>query len=144
MGLYTQFQSSGFDSAALKSQATQELNTRAIELYGTSDIATIVNGWQINPATIPTDGVWGFSHAAITLFELEVMRLGGATDAALIQYANEQIRRWYAREFNVRCMDGVAEPLNPLTWDKPAPGLEDSRLDYWTPRVFVEWYIAQL
>lgn len=136
--LYQQFQSSVFDSTALESQAAQELNARLIELYGTDDYATVVSIWQSNPASVPVGGEWGIAHAATTLLQVEIQRGLGASNADLADFGSEQVARWYAREAIARCNDGTAYWMNPLNWT------EDSRLDYYTPRLFVEWYLSQL
>lgn len=94
--------------------------------------------WQSNPASIPVDGLWGIAHAATTLLQLEVQRGLGASNADLVAFGNEQVSRWYAREAVARCNDGIIDWMNPLNWG------EDSRLDYMTPRLFVEWYLNQL
>jgi hypothetical protein len=107
-------------------------------LYDTTDKATVVALWQSNPATVPLDGSYGLSHAAQALLALEGIRLSGGSNAAIQAEADKQIAYWYSREAIARCGDGINEWLNPLNWS------EDSRLDYMAPRLFAEWYIAQL
>ena len=122
----------------MESQATQELSARLIELYGTNDYAAVVGIWQSNPATVPVDGSWGIAHAATTLLQLEIQRGLGSSNTDLNTLGDVQVARWYVREALAECADGNQDYLNPLTWS------EDRRLDYYTPRLFVEWYLAQL
>ena len=129
--VYQQFLDSGFNSTALSIQATQELGDRMTELYGTTDIATVVSMWQADPTLVPVDGSWGFSHAAQSLLLLQ-----SSSNPTLD--AQEQIEYWYVREAIARCNDGISDWLNPLLWS------EDSRLDYWTPKAFIEWYLTQV
>lgn len=136
--IYQQYQSSGFDSTALSTQATQESEVRMVELYGTTSYPAIVAQWQSDPSSVPTDGSWGFAHAAQSLLLLETNRANGATNTQLAVTAQQQIERWYVREAIARCKQGIDPWLNPLLWN------EDSRLDYWMPLLFINWYLTQL
>ena len=114
------------------------MNDRLIEFYGTSDLSTVTGIWQSDPTTVPVAGEWGFSHAALSLNILQVARVGGATNNQLQVLAQQQVERWFAREAVSRCNNGLINWLNPLLWS------EDSRLDYWSPFIFINWYMAQI
>lgn len=138
-GLYNQFLTSGFNTPALESQASQELDAGLLLLYGTTDKSAIVALWQSDPATVPLDGSYGLSHAAQTLLALEVIRLsGGGSNAAIQAEVDNQLAYWYSREAVARCNDSIEDWLNPLEWNP------DSRLDYMAVKLFVDWYLAQV
>ncbi len=135
--LYIRFQDHGFDNKALNTSATTELNKRLFDRYGTNDYLVVTERWKMNPTdTTLIEGDWGFGHAAYTLAYLEILKARGAPQREIQAEADKQVERWYAREAQARCNSGVENWLNPQKWS------EDSRLDYWTPRVFVEWYIG--
>lgn len=138
--LYQTYQTtvSASDQVALYSQASLELDAALQLLYGTTDKGAVVTLWQTNPSSVPIDGSYGLSHAALTLAELEILRVSGTSTSDLQIVANERIAYWYSREAVSRCNDGIANWLNPLNWD------EDSRLDYITVVLFVEWYFTQI
>ena len=140
--LLTRFKKNGFDNAALSTKANQELNALLVAKYGTNnsvdpgDYGSVIEYWLSNPTDPVLQGDGGFGHAALTLLYLEELRLGGASNAAIQTEADKQVARWYTREAQARCNNGTIEHwLDPQAWS------EDSRLDYWTPRKFVEWYI---
>lgn len=135
--LYSEFLNSEVDQNALIILATQELDNRLIEEFGTTDYLNALTTIQSSPANF-ADGRWGFSHAAITIFKLETLRLSGGSVSYIEQLASEEIAYWYSREAISRCADNITDWLNPLNWS------EDSRLDYMTPLLFVEWYLTEI
>ncbi len=138
-GLYARFEGRGFNNVGLKKSATEELNKRLLAKYGTKDYLEVTKRWKNNPIdTTLIKGDWGFGHAAYTLVYLEILKASGAPRKEIRAEADKQVARWYAREAQARCNSGTGNWLNPQEWG------EDSRLDYWTPRVFVKWYIDNL
>lgn len=149
---------------AHSAQALIEANARNLAKWGTTDLATIaefINGFPIPPfpplanATDPdiTSGIWGWGHAAESLYltgGLYQAQLGGATDAQLIELGDQLIKKWYVREAQARCRQTAYPPtvewLNPLAWtqDGNYGTNEDSRLDYYMPKLFIEWFISNL
>lgn len=125
------------DQSALTVQASQELDARLIEEFGSTDYQTALLAMQANPNDY-VDGRWGLSHAALTILELETLRLSGASNIEIENYANNKLAYWYSREAIARCNDNITNWKNPLNWS------EDSRLDYMTPFLFVEWYLSQI
>lgn len=136
--VYQQFQGDGYDSVTLAAQASQELDARLTEVYGTTDKFAIVTGWLANPSSVPAGGEWGLAHAAISLLELHAAYIKGAAPNELVSLGEQHIARWYAREAVARCNDMTDPWPDPLAWH------EDSRLDYWTPRAFIEWYLTNI
>lgn len=128
------YQDSGLISTA---QTSQELDARLVEAYGTADYLNATQQWQADPTSI-FDGQWGFSHAAQSLSELEVMRTSGSPVSDIQTRGDELTAYWYSREAVSRCSDGISDWMNPLNWS------EDSRLDYVAPRLFIEWYMGEI
>ena len=120
------------------------LDTHLLTDYGTTDYLTVVGMWIANPADpLLLNGDWGYGHAALSLSELQTMQGAGATDAQIIARGEELKAKWYVREAGARCQglgghDPVEEWLNPAMW------YEDSRLDYWTPFLFIDWFTGNL
>lgn len=135
--LYSEFLNSEVDQNALIILTTQELDNRLIEEFGSTDYLNALNTIQSSPANF-ADGRWGFSHAALTILKLETLRLSGGNVSEIEQLSFEEVAYWYSKESIARCNDDITDWLNPLNWS------EDSRLDYMTPRLFVEWYLNQL
>lgn len=133
---YYQQYLNAYDETSLKAQADTEVNDRSLQVFGTTDIPTILNIIENNPLII-ADGQWGFSHAVIALLSIDSI---WNTTGDIQQVNNEilyQRAYWFTRESIARCNDSI-DKFNPLLWN------EDSRLDYWTVIVFTNWYLNQI
>lgn len=125
---------------AFKAQAESEMLTRMQELFGTQSWEVLIAGWILNPiqTSIMLDQLdpnYGFSHVGLMLLNLPT---GNQED-----YLNQEVIKYYVREAQARCRGAggnapIEEWLNPLEW------YEDSRLDYFTPLFFAEWFIDNL
>ncbi|MDB4461448.1 hypothetical protein N9043_00710 [bacterium] len=135
--LYQDYLDTDVDQSTLYYQASQELDFRLIEEFGSNDYLNALNVISASPADF-VDGRWGFSHATLTIGKLEILRLSGATNSEIESKSFDELSYWYSREAIARCSDEITNWENPLNWG------EDSRLDYMTPFLFVEWYISQL
>ena len=129
-GLYLA-QYSQAERDAFKAQAEVEMFNRMQQIYGTNNWQVVIANWALDPqAVIDLSPNYGFSHAAQLLTQL-------IQDSTV---ADEKIKRYFVREAQARCAgdggDGPYEEwLNPTVWS------EDSRLDYFTPLLFAEWYL---
>lgn len=123
------------ENPALAVQARQELDLRLIEEFGSTDYQNALLTIAANPANY-IDGRWGLTHAAITISKLELLRVSGATTQQITELSESEIAHWYSREAVARCNDGLG--FDPINWG------EDSRLDYMSLVLFVEWYLSNL
>jgi hypothetical protein len=121
---------------AQRSQAESEMLLRLQDELGTTDFTSALLLMPLWSGFIP--GEWGFSHAFLLISELEARQLAGDTDQELIDKGNELVRRYYVREAKARCAQGITAWLDPTQWN------EDSRLDYFSPLLFTQWWISNL
>lgn len=120
------------------------LDTHLQADYGTTDKLTVVGLWIANPVDpLLLNGDWGYAHAALSLLELQDAQAAGATNAELIQLGYEQKAKWYLHEAKPRCEGDNVHPA-VVEWQDPNNWYEDSKLDYYTPAIFIDWWLSQL
>lgn len=154
LGQYTQSERNTHEA-----QMLQEANARNLQKFGTTDLA-IIGEWNnfplplnIPPLANPNDaditsGLYGWGHSAESLYlSLYQAQLSGASDSQLIQLGEELKIKWFVREAQARCRQTAYPPteewLNPLAWteDGNYGTNEDSRLDYYMPLLFIDWFL---
>jgi len=127
-----------------KAEAKTLLDTHLQADYGTTDYLSVVAQWIANPTDpLLLNGDWGYAHAAISLSKLQTAKAGGASNAELEALGLEEIEHWYRWEALPRCK-GVAGHPAVQEWQNPNNWYEDSRLDYYTPLLFIEWFLDNL
>jgi len=125
-------------------QASDELDSHLQSDYGTASYLAVLGMWALDPTdSLLVNGDWGYAHAGLAISELDAMKSAGSSNAEMEARGNELIWHYYVREAQARCRGAggspeVAEWLNPAEW------YEDSRLDYYTPLLFIQWYISNL
>jgi len=125
-----------------KAQNKVLLDTHLDADYGTHNYLAVVAQWIANPTDpLLLSGAWGYGHAALSLIELETAKANGATHAELEAIGLEQIEHWYRWEANPRC-HGVQDHPAVQEWQDPNNWYEDSLLDYYTPLLFIEWWLS--
>jgi len=125
-----------------KAEAKTLLDTHLQQDYGTTNYLLVVAQWIANPLDpLLLNGDWGYAHAALSLIELENAKAGGATHAELEAVGLEQIEHWYRWEAYPRC-HGVQDHPAVAEWQDPNNWYPDSLLDYYTPLLFVEWWLS--
>lgn len=127
-------------------EATNEalMNQHLQSDYGTTDKFIVIAMWLANPTDpLLVNGDWGYGHAALSMAELNTMQSGGSTDAQITQRAQELYEHYFVREAIARCQ-GLGGSTPQAEWLNPANWYEDSRLDYYTPLLFIKWFLTGL
>lgn len=132
--LYQDFLSSSVNQDALLISSTAELGTHV-------DLATIFADVINDPAAyIGVDPDYGVGHAALTYLWLTDPSNSILDDFPEVQNAGtveEILAYWYSREAMARCADCID------CWEDPNCWNEDSRLDYMTVIILVNWFNDQ-
>lgn len=149
---------------AHSAQLTTLANEKNLDKFNTTDLDAIgqwvnyPNPFNTPPLANPLDsditsGLYGWGHSAESLYltgGLYQAQAGGATDAQLIQLAEELKIKWFVREAQARCRQTAYPPtdkwLNPLAWteDGQYGTNEDSMLDWWVAVMFIDQFIENL
>ena len=125
--------------------SSSELNAHLQSDYGTTNYLAVVGIWAANPTDpLLTTGAWGYGHAALSVQELQIMQATGSTDAEIIARGEELKAHYFVREAIARCRGLGTQQGAVVDWLNPASWYEDSRLDYYTPLLFIDWFIGGL